>query len=210
MKKITFSLIITLFIYGCGSDKELDELEAPTEFFSFEEAKARYEALQADQSGLTRSSGFPTTGTAVYEGIHGGSFFAGNSTSETAIEYYAMVAFVLDYEAGTFTGTLSNFRTNLEGYESPEGELNVSGSIRGNDDLGGDEFGLRFRIQDDELVQNERVAVFDGRTESKGRFTGTTGERVGIRTTATFTWTSGPDGGTVSGAIGFMLAVRQD
>ena len=195
---------------SCANDDESNTLNNATQELDFKQAKARYEELRLDQSGLTRTSGFPTSRTSTYKGIHGGSFFAGNSTSETEIEYYAQVVFELDFEAGTFTGTLSNVLTDLEGFNSPEGELNISGSIRDNEDLGGDEFGLRFRIQEGEIIQGERIANFDGRTESKGRFTGETGEIVSIRTSATFSWVSGPDTGTITGAIGFMFAEREE
>ena len=210
MKKNFLYLLILLIISSCANDDESNTPDDASQELTFEKAKARYEELRLNQSGLTRTSGFPTSGTSTYKGIHGGSFFSGNSTSETKIEYYAQVVFELDFEAGTFIGTLSNVLTDLDGFSSPEGELNINGSIRDNEDLGGDEFGLRFSIQEGEITQGERTANFDGRTESKGRFTGETGEFVSIRTTATFSWISGPDSGTITGAIGFMFAERED
>lgn len=212
MKRILFIFLALLTTWSCSDDDEaiISNDNDENALLTFEEAKARYEELRTNNAGLTRTKGFPTTGTKVYRGIHGGSFFDDNTTSESRIEYYAQVEFTLDFEAGTFTGKLMNFRTNLEGYENPEGELNVSGSIRGTEDMGGDEYGLRFRVQDGELTQGQRTAVFDGRTANKGRFRGDTGQFVNIRITSTFSWTTGPDAGTVSGTIGFMLSEREE
>lgn len=105
---------------------------------------------------------------------------------------------------------LSNFTTNLDGYENPEGTLEVSGSIRGTDDLGGNEFGLRVQVQDGELVQGDRTAVFDGQTANKGRFYGTDAQFVAIGVTATFDWVLGPDAETTSGTIGFAYIQAVD
>ena len=212
MNKISFIFLVLLALWSCSDDDEVTASNDSEEntLLTFEQAKARYETLRTTNAGLTRTAGFPTTGTRVYKGIHGGRFFDCNSTSETRVEYYAQVEFNLDFETGEFTGKLTNFRTDLEGFETPEGELNVSGVIRDTQEMGGDEYGLRFRVQDGELTQGERTAIFDGRTESKGRFSGNTGQFANIRITSTFSWTAGPDTGTVSGTIGFMLSEREE
>ena len=65
-----------------------------------------------------------------------GEFFERKTTAGFKLDYFANVVFTLDFEAQTFTGKLINFTTNLEGFENPEGSLNVSGSIRRPDELG--------------------------------------------------------------------------
>ncbi|MCG8319384.1 MAG: transferrin-binding protein-like solute binding protein [Cytophagales bacterium] len=213
MNKISFIFLVLLAIWSCSEDDEAvtdntsnDENAQRT----FAEAQTQYEALRENaKHSLTRKAGFPTSGTMVYKGMHMGEFFERNTTSGFKLDYFADVEFTLDFEAQTFTGQLINFTTNLEGFDNPEGSLNVSGSIRGPAELGDDAFGLRFRVQDGDLKQEGRTANFDAFTENKGRFLGESGQSVNIRITSIFRWTEGPDTGTTSETIGFMHADRE-
>ncbi|TRX54861.1 hypothetical protein FNH22_19090 [Fulvivirga sp. M361] len=210
LKKISLIFLVSLAVWSCGEDDEPTADNDDNSQRSFADAQAQYEVLREGFTlGLTRKAGFPQSGVMIYKGMHTGEFFKGNTTSDTKLDYFADVEFTLDFEAQTFTGQLVNFTTNLEGFENPEGTLNVSGSIRGPDDLGGDEFGLRFRVQEGELTQDGRTANFDAFTNSKGRFLGDTGQSVNIRISSVFNWTEGPDEGTTSGTVGFMHANRE-
>ena len=210
MNKISFIFLILLALWSCSDDDESITANDDNSQRSFEEAQAQYEVLRENfKQPLTREAGFPTSGTMVYKGLHMGEFFERNTTSDAKLDYFADVEFTLDFEAQTFTGQLTNFITNLEGFENPVGTLNVSGSIRGRDDMGGDEFGLRFRVQDGDLTQDGITASFDAFTESKGRFLGDSGQSVNIRISSVFRWTEGPGTGTTSATIGFMHADRE-
>jgi len=210
MKRIPFTFLILLAIWSCSEDDEATIADDDNTERTFEEAQAEYQELRESFSlPLTRSDGFPQSGVGVYKGLHMGEFFDRNTTADIKLEYFADVEFTLDFETQTFTGELTNFTTNIAGFDKPEGALTVSGLVRNPDEMGGDEFGLRFRVDAGDLTQGDRVASFDAFTVNKGRFLGETGQAVNIHITSLFTWTAGPDEGTVSETIGFMHANRQ-
>jgi len=207
IRKLPLLILITL-LCGCGGDDEPGAENNGRR--TFKEAEAQYLELRENFSlPLTRTAGFPTSGVEIYKGMHTGEFFERNTTADFEMDYFADVEFTLDFEAQTFTGELTNFTTNLKGFENPEGVLSVSGSIRTPVDLGGDEFGLRFRVNAGDLTQEGRTASFDSFTANKGRFLGETGGSVNISITSLFTWTEGQDAGTASETKGFMHADTQ-
>lgn len=210
-------MFLILVAVSCGSDDEATPDDGsnnggtPTTR-SYDEALAEYDDLLEILKGLTQSPGltrqktFPTSGTATYKGVHEGTFRAETTTSNTHIAYVANVEFTVDFATGAHTGKMFNFSTDLAGFENPEGTLKIAGSVRDTQDLGGDEFGLRFQITDGKLTQGERTASFDGATSDKGRFYGLAAEYIAIGVTSTFKWTAGPDAGTTSGTRGSMYA----
>ncbi len=207
-----FVFVVLPALWSCGEDDE--EVTDPGEGAprTFAEAEATFSSLRetlidlTTSEGLTRTSEFPSSGIVTFKGVHSGDFFENNTTSESKLSYVADVVLTLDFETEKFTGQLLNFTTNLAGFENPGGELNISGSIRGPDDLGGDEYGLRFMVQDGDLTQGERTATFDARTANKGRFYGNSAQFIALKVSSTFRWTEGPDTGTTSGTSGFMYA----
>lgn len=214
MNKTIFSslFLISIVIFSCSDDEtKPGDGSSNGESRTFDEAMEKFTELEniiidlTTSEGLTRESEFPTSGVVTYKGIHMSKRTLDNlQTSETEILYVADMTITLDFATQQYTGELSNFTTNLEGFENPEGTLEVAGSIRGTDDLGGDEFGLSLQVKDDELVQGERTAIFDGQTANKGRFYGNDAQFIAIGVTATFDWVLGPDAESTSGTIGFV------
>lgn len=218
MGKTIFSalLFMSFVLLGC-SDGEDEIKDESNEQRTFDEAMAKFTELEdviidlTTSEGLTREANFPTSGVVTYEGVHMAKRTDSNTTnSETELLYVADMTITLDFETGQYTGELRNFTTNLEGFENPEGTMSVNGSIRGTAELGGDEFGLSLIVQDDELSQEERAAIFDGKTANKGRFYGKSAQFVSIGVTATFDWALGSDAETTSGTIGFAYIQAVD
>lgn len=212
MKKSLIVFLTPLIIWSCSDDERIDPANASAVESgprTYVQAEVDYDSLRitlmalTTTEGLTREKEFPTTGIVIFTGVHSGNFRA-ESSSGPNISYVSDVVLTLDFVSQKFTGRLTNFSTNLEGFENPEGMLNVSGVVRNPDDLGGDEYGLRFRVQDGNLAQGERTAIFDAVTSDKGRFYGDSAQFIALGVASTFEWTAGPETGMTSGTSGRM------
>lgn len=224
LKQLFLLLLIVFTCVSCDEDEPVsdnqtednqtdDDETGGNENRTYAEAVQQYEELEKRMSGigLTRPETFPTSGVVTYKGFYYGDRDNDDTqTSETTILYVADITFTLDFSTGNYTGNLSNFTTDLPGFEHPQGTPQISGAVRGTDDLGSDEFGLGLSIQKTSLSEGERAADFDGTTRTKGRFHGLSAEFAWIFIGSTFDWTEGPDTGTTTGTGGFMFVEAVD
>ncbi|SMD31783.1 hypothetical protein SAMN04488029_0120 [Reichenbachiella faecimaris] len=201
-------LFLSLLFGSCGADdNESNTQDIAT--FTYQEAKEEYEILKDRLDvALTRIDELPTSGVAIYTGMHSGEFFARDNTSESKIDYFANVELTVDFDSQTLTAQITNFTTNLENFENPEGEILVGTGVF-RFDTGGDEIGFSMPVRVGNLTQGNKIAVFDASAENKGRFFGNGGQSMWLRVSSTFNWIQGSDAGTTSATVGHMYAVME-
>tara|TARA_B100001245_G_C22873149_1_gene419884 strand:- start:133 stop:789 length:657 start_codon:yes stop_codon:yes gene_type:complete len=213
----SFILLSVISLVWLSCKEEEPTIDSETEDRTFEEAMVYYNELRdiliglTSTQGLTRESNFPTNGTTTYSGVYMAKRTNTNTnTSETELLFVADMTLTLDFSTGNYTGTISNFTTDLLGYDHPEGTAEISGSIRGTAELGGDEFGLSLRIEQTPLTQGGLTANFDGVTSDKGRFYGKSAQYIAIGVQSTFVWTAGPEKGNTTGTSGFVYVMAEE
>lgn len=105
---------------------------------TFAQLAARHAALETSVDNLEAAEGetlyadLPDTAgadTATYTGtIHGTP--TGGVDSPPDVEYYADMTMSADFDTNALTGTVTNMKTELSGFTSPEGSASFSGSIQ--------------------------------------------------------------------------------
>ena len=210
-------LLIGLISLSCKKDAPNPDDPASNDDRTFEEAMVYYNELKdvliglTSTEGLTREANFPTNGTTTYSGVYMGKRTNTNTnTSETELLFVADMTITLDFSTGNYTGTISNFTTDLQEYDHPQGTAEINGSVRGTAELGGDEFGLSLRIQETPLTEGDLSANFDGITSNKGRFYGKNAQFISIGVQSTFVWTNGPETGNTTGTSGFAYIIAKE
>ena len=213
-----FLSLFSLAFFSCKEDEPTtDSQEEANEDRTFEEAMVYYNELRdvliglTSTEGLTREANFPTSGTTTYSGVYMGKRTNTNTnTSEYELLFVADMTLTLDFSTGSYTGTISNFTTDLSGYDHPHGTAEISGAVRGTAELGNDEFGLSLRIQETPLTESDLSANFDGVTSDKGRFYGKAAQFIAIGVQSTFVWTAGPETDNTTGTSGFVYIMAEE
>ena len=140
--------------------------------------------------GDTLTAELPVAGTASYVGIiHG--MDGGGGTGPDMV-YYADLAVDVDFATDTLDGTVTNFVTDVAGFENPSGSAAVAGTVFDN----GGTAGIGFTAAGT-LFGTTGVADYDTTTTS-GTFAGDSAQAAYGDHISDFAWTAGPNLGTTS------------
>ncbi len=140
--------------------------------------------------GDTLTAELPAAGTANYNGIiHG--MDGGGGTGPDMV-YYADLAVEVDFATDTLDGEVTNFVTDVAGFENPTGTAVVAGTVFDN---GGDAE-LEFTAAGT-LFGTTGAADYDAATTS-GNFAGDTAQAAYGDHISDFEWIAGPNIGTTS------------
>ena len=137
--------------------------------------------------GLTTDVELPITGTANHTGIiHG---FNGGGSGPDMV-YFADLSVDVDFDTDTATGEITNFVTDLPGFENPTGTAPVAGTIGVN---GG--FAIIDFTAAGTLTGTNATADYDVMTTS-GDFIGDSAQAARGLHESDFIWLTGPNVGT--------------
>ena len=134
------------------------------------------------------TSELPTTGTVNYTGIIHGDVFGGTGP---AIEYFADLSLDADFDTDMIGGEVTNFVTDIAGFENPTGTAIVAGTIS---DMGGTAANDFSAIGT--LVGTSATADYDA--DAIGFFAGDTAWAAYGTHLTDFIWTAGPNMGSTS------------
>ena len=150
---------------------------------SLNQLYSAYDAIAAEQAGLgfTQASQLPTT-SATYTGYGANSLTSSTRTYDTAISLYQVSADI-DFAAGTWTGTGSNFVSTTTN-ASVDGSLSASGTLGqtgGQATLSGTYSGR--------IVEGGQRVTYQGTIG--GNFLGPNGEQLAGRGSGTAAFSAG-------------------